>query len=1229
MTLVEPPPRPTEENEDSRDMAIKEARLEQLLSEKLMQGYVLMETSCPKCLTPLVKNHQMVPRTLYCRSNDYNDTKTIDKCVLLPQKSFEQPFKPVNGVPICVSCNSHVITQESEISILEQCASMKNKGSIYVALENATADTSTGSITTPASHRGNTTTAKSNQQQPEEPEIIHLEDFNEAEITTNNHLSDNDYDNRQQEPIVVVDVETLGDGNSNFELTLTPREGAETKPINLVEKDDEDSIESYTEKREIATKVLGAKMLQGFTLQEKTCDKCAMPVMSYKGKVDCVVCPALAKKARKKLRQKQKLEEEDKARQLARVAELEQVPPSPPSEDKAEQEQETIVVQKVDSIELEPTDSTLERNFQEEIRIQREKLANIQSVRSGIEEKALREEKEETRRAEERQKAIEAEKVRILDLQKQEEERVQDLIKEEAQLVREAQERACLLIEQEKEELSRLEAIAQEERQKRQLAEEHRKKEQEVAALEAQKKAIQKAETKALAEELERIEGLDEETLLNDKALAMRKDLMVEEYRQRMAKKAALDEEIAKLEEERLNEEIEARKLADQHRAESESRMIASLEADAAMKALAAEDAIRRAKDALAEVKSTKKQIISQTIQLAEKEVVAETEQTIKADHEDNVEHVLLPTNSEIEKERWETLRMEGRAIMTRRILQGWQLLPEACKGAECFMSPLVGRPGRKECTVCGGTGSGTDGAYSTRQEDEAGVEPALSLKPSIVEKTKSCDDDRNEDLLICGPDEEFEKKRAIYSKEIGKRMLLGWILVDAACPKCIMPLMMDDLGNNDICVVCGEVNKNFDASTIATKDMAFLEVADEDDDVAKEVVEDVDVAVAVTPKEVAKSRPVEIVQEDTAETVQEKTAGTVQEDTAESVQEDTAATVQDTAETVQEDTIETIEEPIRELVILRSDSDLCSTIQKQAMKQQKKRHPVTTSDPPAFKTEPHFAVERMDETAPQSVTEKNVKDVIRIDTNDFADSAAIQKTVGDGGRDDAQPVDISIDMVANLFLKSPHGYDFQDFGKSMNVVEVKELVDIFLVTNVDRDVSSDFKFSVAQRILAKMNFMTDKDQDEVQPLRIDGSHTREQQFEYDEVEDDNTATKSTGKLDKRARPRPEDQVRRLPPISPGRRSTPRGGGMSRKNTVIVGGPMARESRRLRDDMSVASRASTVASDALESIYDRIDACKKKLLDPKNTLDEQIATASLLERLAQAAVAVKEMEYVE
>ncbi|VEU35889.1 unnamed protein product [Pseudo-nitzschia multistriata] len=1104
-----------EDSDDARDMAIKEARLEQMLSEKLMQGYVLMESTCPKCSTPLVKNHQMVPRSLQCPSSDQNDTRRVDKCVLLPQESFDQPFKPVEGVPVCVQCNSHVITQETEVSILEQCDSMKDKGSIYVALEEITDD---------------------------KPEIIHLDGAFEVSVSPSKERSNNtfrDGDNvteqKHESPTrQMVDIETtFDDGTTNYEITLSPREGEEgkpivldgdeTKPIDLVE---EDPLGSYAERRELATKVLGAKMLQGYTLQETTCEKCSMPVMSYKGVVKCVVCPALAKRAKKKLRQKQKHQEAALGGQQHEHEE-----PSDVSED------------------LQHRDEQLDR---------------IKTVRKEIEEKTHREEEADAKRAEEQQKAINHEKARILD-------NMEDDSKDHAVSQSGPTEDPQIpMSDEQAAELARLGAIAKEEQRKRKLAKEQRQKEEEAVELEAQKKALQEIETKALAEELQRIEGMDKNTLQNDKALAMKKDLMVEEYRKRMLGKAALDNEVARLEEERLNEEMEARRLADEQRAESESRMIAALEADAAMKALAAEDAIRKAKEALAEVQSTKKQIISQTIEIAEKEVIAEAEQTIMANREDYTEPVILPTDSEIESERWETLRMEGRAIMTRRILQGWEILPEACKGSECFMSPLIGRLGRKECCVCGGNGSGTDGAYSKQEVAEQQQSEAELAPPPSVKLETSDDECKGKDWYDMM---DFEKKRAIYSKEIGKRMLLGWVLVDATCPKCGMPMMMDDLGNTDICVVHGEMNKHFDASTIATKDMAALETAGE-------------VSVEEVPEETGEQK----------KHVESGSDGTSPE-----------------------------------LVVKRTDSDLCSTIQKQAKKQQTKRKPVTTSDPPAFKPQARVSVETARQIsqasalvesarqiAGQPSQKVNVKDVIPIDTNDFADSSAFEKVTGAQGREETKPIDISIEMVANMFLKSPHGYDFQDFGHSMNVDEIKELVDIFLVTNVDNSVSDDFKLSVAQRILSKMNLDTAKSRDDSLPLRIE---VDEQQFNFNDIESDYTATKSTGKFGKRAKPRPEDQARGLPPVSPTKRTTPRGG------LNYVGSPTYRRSRS--DDMSVASRASTVASDALESIYDRIDACKEKLLDPNNTLDEQIATASLLERLAQAAVAVKEMEYVE
>eukprot|EP00537_Pseudo-nitzschia_pungens_P002223 CAMPEP_0172363502 /NCGR_PEP_ID=MMETSP1060-20121228/6846_1 /TAXON_ID=37318 /ORGANISM="Pseudo-nitzschia pungens, Strain cf. cingulata" /LENGTH=1179 /DNA_ID=CAMNT_0013086253 /DNA_START=103 /DNA_END=3642 /DNA_ORIENTATION=- len=1172
---------------DARERAIHEAKLEQLLSEKLMQGYVLMEASCPKCATPLVKNHQMVPKTLLNPSTDENDSKKVDKSVLVPQESFDQPFRPVDGVPMCVACNSHVITHGTEVSILEHCDSMKDKGSIYVALEEAASDLR------------------------EEPEIINLANVEDKP----NGFQDNDFTSDHPEVnlsfTVGIDASVDCEGNDNFELTFSPKnddesksmtfspregdaakpivleedaptpmigegEGYEGKPINLVEEDPE---ESYAARREIATKVLGAKMLQGYTLQEKTCDTCGMPVMKYKGRVDCVVCPAMEKKAKKKLRQKQRMEEKQRMEKEEGKQRTE--------------EDKTCLETEVLETEVEETEPPQPPNDIEELQNQREQLEHIQTVRKEIEEKALREEEESIKRAKERQRAIEEEKARILALEKQEEEkRIAEEKEKQAEFARkledferERQRQQAALVEQKKAELARLEAIAKEEEAKRRFLEEQRKKEEEIAAREAQKKAIQESETKALAVELKRIKGLDEKALLNDKALAMKRDLMVEEYRKRMAEKAALDAEVALLEEERVNEEMEARRRKDEQRAEAEGRMIAALEADAAVKALAAEEAIRRAKDALGDVQTRKQEILAEAIEAAEKEAIAETEQTIKAECEDYVEPVILQTDSDIEKERWEILRLEGRAIMTRRVLQGWELLPESCKGSECFSSPLVGRGGQRECCVCGGAGSGTDGAYAKVDEEDQAI-PTSPPETSKEEKAKAeveaevCGDgcDGEEDWLTSGQDEEFEKKRAIYSKEIGKRMLLGWILIDASCPKCIMPLMMDDHGNTDLCVVCGEV-KPFDGSTIATKDMAALETTD---------VEEME----------------EIIEEPVEDPVEEHVEEHVVAETSEA--EEPKAPVE--AETSVPD-------------IERVDSDLCSAIQKQAMKQQKKREPVVSNDPPALKTEARVVVEKkVQEIAPRKEEENVTKNVISLPTNDFADSAAaIQQTVRDEGRDDIQPVDFSVEMIANMFLKSPHGYNFQNVGKSMDVDEVKELVDVFLVTNVDSEVSDDFKVSVAERILVKITTMA-VSKKVTTPLRIDASRKPENRFCFEDAE-----TKSTSKNGRRPKPRPEDNVRRLPPKSPGPRTTPRG--MSRKNTIIEGGPM-NDIRRSRSDdtMSAVSRASSVASDALESIYDRIEFCKQKLLDPNNSLDEQIATASLLERLAQAAVSVKEME---
>jgi uncharacterized Zn finger protein (UPF0148 family) len=753
-------------------------------------------------------------------------------------------------------------------------------------------------------------------------------------------------------------------------------------------------------------------MLQGWTLKEKTCDSCAMPLMENKGKEECPVCPALAKRAKKMLKQQQKIDSEKErlAREIMAKKEL---------------------VQRT------------------------EQLEHIQSVRGEVNVRAFTEDYEATQRADDRKRAIEEEKARILALEQEQNgaTKVVQKSEEDDNTSPQTQERARVLIEEERNELERLEAIAKEEEQRRSRSVVARGKESQRASVQANLKAEQEAAAEELEKEAKAIEAFDEATMADDKTEAMKKDQMVDEHRKRMASKITLDEQVAKLEENRLAEAMEARRIADERRAEGESRMIAALEADAAMKALAAEDAIRRAKDALREVSDTKRHIITQTIELAEMEAVAETEKSIKATFEDHNEPVILQTASEICEERWETLRLEGRAIMIRRVLKGWTITPEACLGIECHNSPLIEKHGVKECVVCGGCGNGTDGVFAiTEEEEEAPVMPPAPLSPSVA-------DDVAEDWLGNGQEEEFEKKREIYAKEIGKRMLEGWKLVDSSCETCIMPLMMDDKGNTDICIACGEVKQQFDASTIATKDMATLEIVEE---------------------------------------------GVGQNDRA----------------------LSPVAESFK--ITASDESALVSTIQKQAPKQQPKINPVVSSDPPAFKR------------------------VMR--------------------------AEVSNDIFENEIIHFPPKVDFADADAIRQLMGVEE-----------RE-----KASPPRMETAKYRPMPDR-------------------FIFDDT--DHLMTTTTAK--QRVKPCPENK---RPPRSPGYRQ------LSPVN--MVSSPRMR-SPRDRDDMSISSRASSVASDALETIYDRIDQCKMKLLDPNNNLDEQIATAALLEKLAQAAVAVKEIEYLE
>jgi hypothetical protein len=121
-------------NDGEQFSSLADRQVEQMISEKLMKGYVLCSSGCPMCSTPLVKNQseEKALSTLKTSLNDQSNKFPI----VVNSESFEQPFVPVIGVPFCVVCQAHVVTSELDVDALENSDSFKDKGSILVAMED-------------------------------------------------------------------------------------------------------------------------------------------------------------------------------------------------------------------------------------------------------------------------------------------------------------------------------------------------------------------------------------------------------------------------------------------------------------------------------------------------------------------------------------------------------------------------------------------------------------------------------------------------------------------------------------------------------------------------------------------------------------------------------------------------------------------------------------------------------------------------------------------------------------------------------------------------------------------------------------------------------------------------------------------------------------------------------------------------------------------------------------
>jgi hypothetical protein len=108
---------------------MQEEIIEEMLSERLVDGCILLDKYCPSCVTPLLK--QMDDLVLGEVADD-NSLK-VAKSQLTTKSA--QSLKPVDGVPFCVGCQAHVVTSAMELDMLE-ANSAKEQFLTALALED-------------------------------------------------------------------------------------------------------------------------------------------------------------------------------------------------------------------------------------------------------------------------------------------------------------------------------------------------------------------------------------------------------------------------------------------------------------------------------------------------------------------------------------------------------------------------------------------------------------------------------------------------------------------------------------------------------------------------------------------------------------------------------------------------------------------------------------------------------------------------------------------------------------------------------------------------------------------------------------------------------------------------------------------------------------------------------------------------------------------------------------
>jgi uncharacterized Zn finger protein (UPF0148 family) len=958
-----------------------------------------------------------------------------------------------------------------------------------------------------------------------------------------------------------------------------------------------------------------------------------MPLMEYAGELDCVVCPVLVKKAKKKLKAEQMAMSEESLHQAQEERRMELQREE--EERMANEEKLALEAQRLEEERL-----LLQAQKEEQERmllVEQERLAQEESLATLAEEEHLAQkeclvEEEPLADEEDNRLAIEhAKEEGVSQLLFNQLARLEEARLLQEQLVEEAKANAEELL---KEEAERAELAAE-------AAEESAMVYNQNAAIEMETmEQLRRREEEQVMLENRRLEEMEHSLMTGEKRVMstsagpeMRELFARDSERQRLEKQAM----VKAAEDARIEAELETRRLAEEKRAGQETALIAALEEEANAKTKAAEDAIARAKAAMEEVSSAKKHIIASTIAQAEAEAIAEAEAA--AGMAETYE--IIPSNSALERQRWDTLRAEGRAITTRRMLQGWVMTADTCKGSECRNAALLTRGTVVECVVCGGHGSGADGVYKTGidedsddDDDDFMVPPppevlreftgdyhtVYSSAVSLI-RDKPADEPAGDISALACPlsptafntvekvKEDFDIKRNLVSKEIGKKMMLGWTLLDGSCPHCVMPLMTDGQGGPDTCVLCGPLPlEPADAVDERTEPPAHMDHIDRTDslksaatrsDPPAMIVDDEDTYSQATRVEEPEEEPFDVQVENPTEAPESEMK--------------IPSTVVKTEEQVKIGLAPSVDKDESGEVTLKLPSNFDPTdeasVRNLLIQLQKVKSDASSSDQ---KNVDHALVE-----GPAFITATQLE---------FADEMS---------------------HVTGISYAKPRSVDVSKSSTIHDdeIAALERELRLYRTSSVDRDTSGNYR-GHSPASLPPRPMVTRSRANSLEPS---GGRSRSGSVEplspgaRPPRNPPSYSSPRTGRspVRKAGPPKPEDDGSRG---TPSRGTPPRG--MSRTSSanslrslripplsprvsgrytpVVVGVPRDRDDVSIMSD-SGQSRAGTVCSDALSTILDRIEDCKTTL-ETSNDVMEQVEMANLIEKLAAAAVSMKKLE---